>query len=76
MTPDEYLTRLTVLFESERYADALAFSECLWTDVHPSLPLPELERVFGMMEVAATIVRTAAPENCTATTAPTTSRDG
>jgi hypothetical protein len=76
MTPDDYLNQLKALFTSERYAEALAFSERLWTDVHPSLPLPELEQVFGMMEVAATIVRTETLEQQTAATTPTTPRDG
>jgi hypothetical protein len=61
MTPEQYLTELTALFESERYAEALVFSERLWTEVTPALPIAELERVFGMMEVAATIVHSPAP---------------
>ena len=56
MTPSEYIAQIEALFVAERHQEALDLSVAAAPDVHPALSLEELERVYSMMEVAATIV--------------------
>ena len=59
MTPQSYLAHLQALMADGRQQDALDFSVAARSEVQPPLSLEERERVFGMMEVAATMVRLA-----------------
>ena len=57
MTPAEYLEQVRALFRAERWHEALAFAEQGIDTVWPALSGLELDRLNGMMEVAANIAQ-------------------
>jgi hypothetical protein len=54
MTPERYIARLQALLAAGRYQEALDLSVAARDRVRPALDRSQLQRVHGMMEVAAT----------------------
>ena len=55
MTPREYIDRVDTLLDAEKWREAIAFAATGIETIWPALSTEELNRLTGLMEMAATM---------------------